>query len=526
MNRTTLSLLAAATALAAVTGVAALAAPGETPGRSAAAAERLPVERSELLCPEPSLSELAETGYTSFTPEGGAAAGSSGAKGTAGLLPAGQEPDAADGKDGDKDDEDDRDDRDEKDGKDGKDGKDAGPDPVAPLKKPGAPAVASVSGSDAPALIGTADGALAPGWTAQQTTVISSGQGRGVLGVSCTAPDTDFWFPGTSTAERRQDYVELTNPDDTAAVVDLELYGKKGRIETETGEGITVPPRSATSVLLSTLTSGKADDLAVRVAARSGRVGAAVRATDSGTGSDWLPFSAVTDGRAVLPGIPPDATSVQLVAVATGEHDADLKVELAGPTGSFTPAGHETLTLKRGMVTSVDLNDITKGEPGSLVLTPADGGDAAPYAVALRVVRGKGGDREMAFIPATGRIEARGTAADNRAKGSVLSLVTPGKAAKVKVTASAGSGGGEPVSKEYTVKAGTTLSVPKPPVPSDGKGTHALTVEALSGGPVYASRMLELPKGGVPMFTVQPLPDDRGTVVVPEAAEDLSLLMR
>ncbi|MEU4686149.1 DUF5719 family protein [Streptomyces xinghaiensis] len=518
MNRTTLSLLAATTALAAVTGVAALAAPGGAPERSAAAAERLPVERSELLCPEPSLSELAETGYTSFTPEDGAA----GSKGTAGLLPAEEEAESGgdkDGKDGEKDE-----DEEEAESEDG--GEKAGPDPVAPLKKPGAPAVASVSGAGAPALIGTADGALAPGWTAQQTTVIGSGEGRGLLGVSCTAPDTDFWFPGTSTAKSRQDYVELTNPDDAAAVVDLELYGRKGRIETETGEGITVPPRSATSVLLSTLTSEKADDVAVHVVARSGRVGAAVRATDSGTGSDWLPPSTVAAGSAVLPGIPEDAVSVRLVAVAAGDRDADLKVELAGPTGSFTPAGHETLTLKRGMVTSVDLDDITKGEPGSLVLSPADGGDTAPYAVALRVVRGKGGDREMAFIPATARIEARGTAADNRAKGSVLSLVAPGKAARVEVTASAGSGGGKPVSKEYTVKAGTTLSVPEPPVPSDGKGTHALTVKALSGGPVYASRMLERPKGGVPMFTVQPVPDDRGTVVVPEAAEDLSLLMR
>ncbi|MBQ0987214.1 hypothetical protein KBZ10_22380 [Streptomyces sp. F63] len=523
MNRTTLSLLAATTALAAVTGVAALAAPGETPERPAAAAERLPVERSELLCPEPSLSELAETDYTSFTPEGGTA-GSAGTKGTAGLLPAGKEPGTADGTDGTDGKKDDKESGGEGGGKDG--GKDAGPEPVAPLKKPGTPAVASVSEAGAPALVGTADGALAPGWTAQQTTVISSGQGRGVLGVSCTAPDTDFWFPAASTAESRQDYVELTNPDDAAAVVDLELYGKKGPVETETGEGITVPPRSAASVLLSTLTSEKAADLAVHVVARSGRVGAAVRATDSGAGSDWLPFSAVTAGPAVLPGIPADATSVRLVAVATGDRDADLGVELAGPTGSFTPAGHENLTVKRGMATSVDLDDITKGEPGSLVLTPVDGADPAPYAVALRVVRGKGRDQETAFIPATGRIEARGTVADNRAKGSVLSLVAPGRAAKVKVTASAGSGGGEPVSKEYTIKAGTTLSVPKPPAPADGKGTHALTVEALSGGPVYASRMLELPKGGVPMFTVQPVADDRGTVVVPEAAEDLSLLMR
>lgn len=51
-----------------------------------------------------------------------------------------------------------------------------------------------------------------------------------------------------------------------------------------------------------------------------------------------------------------------------------------------------------------------------------------------------------------------------------------------------------------------------------------MTVERLSGGPVHASRMLALPQGGVPMFTIQSLPDDRGVVAVPEAGQDLSLL--
>ncbi|CAM5403969.1 hypothetical protein SALBM217S_06965 [Streptomyces griseoloalbus] len=69
MNRTTLSLIAGVTALAAVTGFAAVSAPDpgaaeERPGRR----PPLPVERTGLLCPQPSTSDLAETTYTSFTP--------------------------------------------------------------------------------------------------------------------------------------------------------------------------------------------------------------------------------------------------------------------------------------------------------------------------------------------------------------------------------------------------------------------------------------------------------------------------
>ncbi|KAF4407405.1 DUF5719 family protein [Streptomyces lycii] len=524
MNRTILSLAGAATALAVITGVAALAAPDGSPGGAPAAAERLPVERSALLCPEPSLSALAETAYTSVTPEG-----AKGTKGGAELLPAeradGSGPGSGGGDDNDGNGDGDEDNggnggKDDKDGARGGDAK-----PVAPLKEPGKPVLAEASGADAPALIGTADGSVAPGWTVQQTTVIGSGNGRGVLGTSCSPPDTDFWFPAASTAEDRSDYVQLTNPDASAAVVDLELYGSDGRITTKTGEDITVPGRSSVPVLLSTLTEEPVTNVAVHAVARSGRVGASVRAMDDKLGSDWLPSAAAPSGTAVLPGIPADATSVRLVAVGTGERDADLEVRLAGKTGTITPAGHETLTAKSGITTAVDLGDVTKGEPGSLVLSPAEGSEPAPFAVALRVTRGKGDKQETAFIPATGPVEERGTVADNRAKGTTLALTAPGKTAKVKVTASAGSGGGESVSKSYTVKAGTTLEVPEPPAPRDGKGTYALTVEPVSGGPVHAARMLELPEDGVPMFTVQTIPDDRGSVTVPEAGEDLSLLM-
>ncbi|MER5973092.1 DUF5719 family protein [Streptomyces sp. NPDC002055] len=505
MNRTTLSLIGTATALAAVTGFAALTVPDASSGGTAATAARLPVERSTLLCPAPTSSDLAETTYTSFTPKGKDAR-TAGQRNRAELLPAERAVEGAEKK------------------PEGR-GKDARrPDrPVVTLKQPGTPVTAETSDAEAPALIGTADGTLAPGWTTQQTTVITAGEARAVLGARCTAPDTEFWFPGASTAKDRQDYVHLTNPDSSAAVVDLEMYGRNGKLKSTAGEGITIPARSTVPVLLSTLTEEPTADATLRVVARAGRAGAAVQAEDDKRGGDWLQAAADPSGSAVLPGIPADATSVQLVAMATSEDDADVKVRLAGPSGPITPAGHETLHVKSGMTAAVDLADVTKGEPGSLVLTPAEKDDAAPFVAALRVTRGKGGKQETAFIPATGPVEERATAADNRAKGTSLSLVAPGATGRVKVIASAGSRGGSATAKSYTVKGGTTLAV-RPPVPSGAKGSYAVTVVRESGGPVHASRSLELRKGGVPMFTVQTLPDDRGTVVVPEAEQDLSLL--
>lgn len=507
MNRTTVSLIAGTAALAAVTGFAALTAPGASGADTAKAAAELPVQRTSLLCPAPSTSDIADTSYTSFTPVTKGAG--SGGKGE--LRAAPQQSADGSGTGG------------KKGGKKKSGTADKAAKPVLAPKAPGKPVTGDTSGSDTPAFVGTAEGGYAAGWTVQETTEVVAGSGRGLQGVNCTAPDTSFWFPGASTDASRTDYVHLTNPDDSAAVVDIELYGKNGTLQSAVGEGITVPPHSTDPVLLSTLTDEKQTDLTVHVNVRSGRVGAAVQALDDKLGGDWLAASTDPSGSLVLPGIPKDATSVRLIAFTPGDADADLKVRLASPSGLITPAGNETLHVKSGMTSAVDLGPVTRGEAGSLVLTPTD--RSVPVVAALRVVRGKGGKQETAFIPATSPVGTRATVADNSRKGTTLSLTAPTRTAQVKVTASAGSEGGTAATKTYTVKAGTTQDVDAP-VPSGLKGTYALTVQTLSGGPVYASRTLSATEEGVPGFTVQTLPDDRGMVAVPRADEDLSVLQK
>nr|WP_206328225.1 DUF5719 family protein [Streptomyces sp. S3(2020)] len=489
-------MIACTTALAAVTGFATLTTPDASGTDTATTATELPVERTSLLCPSPSTSDLAETSYTSFTP----VTKGTGSDGKAELVSVAQESES---------------------GK--KSGKKKTEKPVLTPKEPGTPVTGDTSGGESPALIGTAEGQFAPGWTVQETTEVAAGTGRGLQGVNCTEADTEFWFPGASTDADRTDYVHLTNPDDSAAVVDIELYGKDGAVEAPAGEDITVPPHSSEPILLSTLVSDEQTNLTVHVNVRSGRVGAAVQALDDKIGGDWLAASTDPAGSLVLPGIPKDATDVRLVVFTPGDADADLKVKLASPSGLITPAGSETLHVKAGMTTAVDLGDVMRGEAGSLVLTPTD--QSVPVVAAVRVTRGKGDAKETAFIPATRAVGTRATAVGNSAKGTTLSLVAPGRGAQVKVTASAGSGGGTAASKTYTIKGGTTQDV-ELPVPSGLKGTYALTVEPVSGGPVYAARTLAVTEDGIPGFTVQTLPDDRGMVEVPRADQDLSVLQK
>ncbi|MEV5874565.1 DUF5719 family protein [Streptomyces sp. NPDC052101] len=513
MNRTTLSLIAATTALAAVTAFAALEGPSASGAAAPQAAAHLPVERTSLLCPAPSISDIADTSYTSFTPVTAGTANS----GKAQLQAADEQ--SGDGTDNSQTGKGAKGTKGAKDSK----GKKTADQPVLTPKAPGTPVTGDTSGADTPALIGTADGRFAPGWTMQETTEVAAGTGRGLQGVNCTAADTDFWFPGASTAASRTDYVHLTNPDDSAAVVDIELYGKDGAIKSPLGENLTVPPHASKPILLSTLTDQRQPDLTVHVSVRSGRVGAAVQALDDKAGGDWLAAAADPAGSLVLPGIPKDATDVRLIAFTPGGDDADLKVRLASPDGLITPAGNETLHVKSGMTSTADLGAVTRGEAGSLVLTPTD--QSVPVVAALQVVRGKGDNQETAFIPATAPVGTRATSADNSAQGTTLALTAATATATVKVTASAGSEGGTPTSKTFTVKSGTTENVAFP-VPSALKGTYALTVETVSGGPVYASRTLSATESGVPGFTIQTLPNDRGMVAVPRATEDLSVLQK
>ncbi|MGW6916974.1 DUF5719 family protein [Kitasatospora sp. NPDC054939] len=533
-TRTTQSLLAAAAVLAVVFGVAELRPPAGAADRgSGRAATTTQVERTSAVCPQPLQGLTGSTSLTAFSPVG--TAGAEGAKdagagwlsdaaapavaptaaptaapaptATAAPAPTGSAaPSAAPA---------------------------AGAPATAPsdarlvLTKPGTPAVAPAANGDAaPGTGATATGAYAPGFTVTQTTTVTEQRGLGLSGITCTAAGTGFWFAGASTAGDRNDYLSLVNTEATAAVVDIKLYGEKGLIESDAANGITVAPGSSQSVLLPTISKGQVADLAVQVVARSGRIGAALHAADGNKGADWLPATAPAPVQ-VLPGLPADTASARLVVWAPAEDDADLKIQLSGKNGWFTPAGNESIHVKAGMVAAVDLGKITREEVAGLRLSPSDEKHATPVVAGLRIDRtGPNGKSDAAWLAGTAPVGARATVADNRGGGaSTLFLTSTGEAATVRVTSSAGSNGGTPASKEVQLPAGGTVALPAPE-PAGLNGSFALTVETVSGGPVVAARMLALPAKDVPMFTVQSVRDDRSSVEVPHAAPDPGVVQR
>lgn len=520
--RTTPSLLAAAVVLAAVFGIAEVrppAAPAKAAG--AVAPTTAQVERTSAVCPQPLQGLTGSTTLTAYTPPGtGSATGGAGwlSDAAAPAAPAAQPTTApatpaptgtgaptAPAQD-----------------------KNAAPaDARLTVPKPGTPATGPAANGDAaPGTGAVATGALAPGFTTTQTTVVTEPRGIGLSGLTCTPAGTSFWFAGASTAADRVDYVSLVNTESSAAVVDIKLYGDKGLIDNDAANGITVSPGSSQAVLLSTLSKGAVNDLAVHVVVRSGRVGAGLHAADNGKGADWVPASADPAPVQVMPGLPADTASARLVVWAPPEDDADLKIQLSGKNGWFSPAGNESIHVKAGMVAAVDLGKVTRDEVAGLRLSPSDDKHRTPIVAGLRIDRAAAnGKTDAAWLAGSNPVGARATVADNRAGASTLYLTSNGEAATVRVTASAGSGGGTPATKEVQIPAGGTVALPAPE-PAGLNGVFALTVETVSGGPVVAARMLSLPTKDVPMFTVQALRDDRSTVKVPQADQDPGVVLR
>ncbi|MFI6850203.1 DUF5719 family protein [Kitasatospora sp. NBC_00085] len=529
-TRTTQSLLAAAAVLAVVFGIAELRPPSAPAGADrGGVASSAQVERTAAVCPQPLQGLTGSTSLTAYTPPGGTA-GADGAATGAGWItdaaapatpptaapsatpsaaaPPAPAPSAS--------------------GAPAPDKGGAPSDARLTLAKPGAPVTGpAANGDTAPGAGAVANGALAPGFTVTQTTTVTEQRGLGLSGITCTPAGTSFWFAGASTAGDRTDYVSLVNPEATAAVVDIKLYGDKGLIENDAANSITVAAGSSQSVLLPTISKGQVADLAVHVVARTGRVGAALHAADGSKGADWVPASADPAATQVLPGLPADTAGARLVVWAPPEDDADLKIELSGKNGWFTPAGNESIHVKAGMVAAVDLGKITRDEVAGLRLSPSDTKHPTPVVAGLRIDRaGQNGKSDAAWLAGTVPVGARATVADNRGGGaSTLFLTSAGEAATVKVTASAGTGGGTPVSKDVQLPAGGTVAIPAPE-PGGLNGSFALTVETVSGGPVMAARMLAIPAKDVPMFTVQALRDDRSSVKVPQAAQDPGVVLR
>src|SRR6185436_16198998 len=116
-------------------------------------------------------------------------------------------------------------------------------------------------------------GAAAPGAVAEQLTVVSGGDLRGLSGAACTEPSDDIWLVGGGTDVGRRGRLVLSNPHESTAQVSVDVIGEDGPVARTTGSTVALAPHARTVLLLDALAPGVKAPV-VHVRSSGGSVGA------------------------------------------------------------------------------------------------------------------------------------------------------------------------------------------------------------------------------------------------------------
>lgn len=200
-------------------------------------------------------------------------------------------------------------------------------------------------------------GAAAPG-------IAAGREGRLAL-PECRAPGYDEWFVGVGASARYATTVELVNPDDGDAVVDLALQGATGPVDAPALRGIEVPPNGVRRIDLAK-TAPNAEVTAAHLTVVRGRITATARNTWDPLGrgrvtTDFLPADAEAATESLLLGLPAKPAQPTLHLANPGEDEARVSVRFVTKDAVFTPTGAPDIRIAPQSYRAVDLSRLLKG---------------------------------------------------------------------------------------------------------------------------------------------------------------------
>jgi hypothetical protein len=240
--------------------------------------------------------------------------------------------------------------------------------------QPTRPASAPMSAtSAAPAGVRlTATAGRAPGLVAGQTTLVPSGDLRGLSSAACTQPSDDAWLVAGGTDVGRRGRLVLVNAADNPVDVDVEVLGERGAVPRSAGSSVQVPARSRTVLLLDALAPGVRSPV-VHVTTTAGTVAATLNdAWLSGTsprGVDDAVPAAAPSRQALVPALLGGGPSSLRIA-STGAVEAVAQVRLIGPSGPVQLPDGGVVRVPGRSSRSLDLGNLRAG--GYLVQVRSD----------------------------------------------------------------------------------------------------------------------------------------------------------
>ena len=232
-----------------------------------------------------------------------------------------------------------------------------------------------------------AGGRLAQGLWASVASKADSGESAGLAVAGCIATRPEYVFGGLSEQQGQHAQIQLVNPDQAEARVDLELFDTRGPLpDAESRLGISVPGGDRRTLDLDDLAAGS-DRVVARVEVKTGRVAAfafqSARSGETPGGADWAaPSQAGTS--LVLPGVSASVDQVRLAVATLGADSGTAKIEVLDSNGAHRPAGHDTVRLTAGKVSELDLSEVFHEEPAAVRVT-AD----VPVTAALSMTAGR-----------------------------------------------------------------------------------------------------------------------------------------
>ncbi|MFL6160440.1 MAG: DUF5719 family protein [Marmoricola sp.] len=206
-------------------------------------------------------------------------------------------------------------------------------------------------------------------FAAQQAT-----SGKSFAWVPCPEARARWWFLGAGGAAVTHDTVlTLTNPRTGPAVVDIDVYGPEGLVDSPGLKGITIGGGTVRTFDLAR-TAPAVGNLAVNVTASRGLV--AVSAADKfapgsigKTVEEWLPSQSLPARAVTLAGMVADPGSATVLVANPGQVDAIVKVEVIGTTGTFEAKSLPPFTVGPQSVATVPASGIFDGTPVALRVT-------------------------------------------------------------------------------------------------------------------------------------------------------------
>ena len=333
---------------------------------------------------------------------------------------------------------------------------------------------------------------------------------KGLAAANCRAPSNDQWFVGARTTVGATAVLQLSNPSQTTADVDLELYGTAGPLDGPGSRGISVAPGQTRNVVLAGLAANQ-ESLAVRVRSSGGPVAAVIaqnllRGLTPG-GVELIQPTTAPGPDQVISGVRiqnPDATrklanedgygSVlpSLQVAVPGAGDAVVNLRVFGPGGEVRLEGGGSYNVAAGTVSRIPLEALPEGTYTLDI--------SADSAVAAAAVFSRGSDPEAGTdfaVAAAGERLGSEHLAVLPSSDSVLSFTAPSGEAEVRLTG-VDANGALLAEKTFPLTAGTAKEIK----PSDLGGSVAAVLVHSTGAPVYGAQSVTGGETGISALTL------------------------